>query len=495
MILVPGNRQDAHAMLIPTKNRSAKPLLFLLAGALVTPCLYAQEFQAGFATADITPPTGWRRAGGYSEVISTGVHDPLWSKALVLSQGDTTVVFVGNDLCSVPRELTDRARRRASEKTGIPFAHIVIAATHTHGGPEYYGPLRDFLHARAEKENDGRDPHEPIDYQGLLVERWVQVITQAHAARRPVTLSVTVPQQLGVAFNRRFLMKDGSTGWNPGKMNPNILRPLGPTDPDLPFVLVRDAGSGKPLGSLTVFAMHAAIYGGPPFGACYPGHLQTQLRAALEAPDLISIFGAGCAGDVNHIRVTTPEPENSGTYPAAIGAALATAIKQALAYARPIAAGQLAMGSVTVPSPVAPVSEAEYAAACRIMETLDHNGARFLTVVDAWRKIFRHEFWQKHQGRLPQEVQAIRLDRDTALVTVPHEVFVELGMAIKSASPFRTTIVISLANDLDFYIPTRRAFEEGHYEPTTCPLEPGCGERLVRAAVDLLNELKQQPSD
>jgi hypothetical protein len=174
---------------------------------------------------------------------------------------------------------------------------------------------------------------------------------------------------------------------------------------------------------------------------------------------------------------------------------LATAIKQALAYARPIAAGQLAMGSVTVPSPVAPVSEAEYAAACRIMETLDHNGARFLTVVDAWRKIFRHEFWQKHQGRLPQEVQAIRLDRDTALVTVPHEVFVELGMAIKSASPFRTTIVISLANDLDFYIPTRRAFEEGHYEPTTCPLEPGCGERLVRAAVDLLNELKQQPSD
>ena len=97
-----------------------------------------------------------------------------------------------------------------------------------------------------------------------------------------------------------------------------------------------------------------------------------------------------------------------------------------------------------------------------------------------------------HQGRLPQEVQAIRLDRDTAIVTLPHEVFVELGMAIKSASPFRTTIVVSLANDLDFYIPTRRAFEEGHYEPTTCPLEPGCGEQLVRAAVDVLHELKPQ---
>jgi hypothetical protein len=49
---------------------------------------------------------------------------------------------------------------------------------------------------------------------------------------------------------------------------------------------------------------------------------------------------------------------------------------------------------------------------------------------------------------------------------------------------------MSRANDLDFYIPTRRAFEEGQYEPTTCPLEPGCGERLVQSAVKLLKELK-----
>jgi neutral ceramidase len=68
--------------------------------------------------------------------------------------------------------------------------------------------------------------------------------------------------------------------------------------------------------------------------------------------------------------------------------------------------------------------------------------------------------------------------------------FVELGMAIRSAFPFRTTIVMSLAKDLDFYILTRQAFEEGHYEPATCPLQPDCGERLVEAPVKLLNELK-----
>jgi hypothetical protein len=458
------------------------------AGALASDA----QFKAGFATAEITPPAGWRRAGNYTEHISTGTHDPLYTKAIVLSQGETTVAFVGNDLCSVPRELTDRARQQASQRTGIPRANIIIAATHTHGGPEYYGPLRDFLHARALREHAGVDPHESLDYQALLVQRWTEAIVRAHAARRPARLSAVMPQQAGLAFNRRYLMKDGSVGWNPGKRNPNIFRPAGPTDTDLPFVLVRAADSGRPLGSLTVFAMHTAIYGGAPFGACYPGQLQTQLRRRLDAPELVSIFGEGCAGDVNHVDVGSATPQRGDDYIASVAATLATTIHEALPCARPVAEGQLAAGSVTIRAPVAPVSEAEYAQAKRLMETLDHNSAAFLVTVDAWRKIFRHEYWQRYGGQLPEEVQAVRLDRQTALVTLPHEIFVELGMAIKAASPFRTTIVVSLANDLDFYVPTRRAFEEGNYEPTTCPLEPGCGELLVQAAVKLLGELKDQ---
>lgn len=465
----------------------------LVVGLVLITCAAtdAAGFEAGFATTDITPPVGWRRAGSYTEFVSAGVRDPLFAKALVLSQNGTVVAFVGNDLCSVPRELTDRARQRASEKTGIPFTNIVITATHTHGGPEYFGPLRDFLHARALKENNGTDPREPLDYQAWLVERWAEVIVKAHATRRLASLSVCVPQAPGLAFNRRFLMKDGSTGWNPGKLNTNIFRPLGPTDPDLPCVLARDAATARPLGSLTVFAMHTAIYGGAPFGACYPGHLQAQLRRLLGAPDFTSVFGEGCAGDVNHIDVSRADPQDGETYPPVVGARLAEVIVAGLPFARAIAPNQLAMRSLTIYSPVTPVSEAEYAAARQLMENLDRADAPFLTTVDAWRKIFRHEYWRKHGGKLPQEIQAIRLDCDTVIVTLPHEVFVELGIAIKAASPFRTTIVVSLANDLDFYIPTRRAFEEGHYEPTTCPLEPGCGELLAQAAIELLGELKR----
>jgi len=89
----------------------------------------------------------------------------------------------------------------------------------------------------------------------------------------------------------------------------------------------------------------------------------------------------------------------------------------------------------------------------------------------------------------PMEVQVFRLDRDTALVGLPGEIFCDLGLAIKQASPFKQTLVMSICNDRPAYVPTRRAFTEGSYEVTNSRVKPGGGERLVEAAVKLLKQL------
>jgi hypothetical protein len=91
----------------------------------------------------------------------------------------------------------------------------------------------------------------------------------------------------------------------------------------------------------------------------------------------------------------------------------------------------------------------------------------------------------------PVEVQAFRLGKDLAVVTLPGEIFVELGMAIKRSSPFRTTLVIELANDSIRYVPTERAFGEGSYETVNSLLKPGGGEMMVEAAIRLLKELAE----
>jgi hypothetical protein len=88
------------------------------------------------------------------------------------------------------------------------------------------------------------------------------------------------------------------------------------------------------------------------------------------------------------------------------------------------------------------------------------------------------------------EVQAFRLSDHVAIVTLPSEIFVELGLAIKAASPFKTTIVIELANDSLGYIPTEKAFHEGSYEVTNSRVEAGTGELLAGTAIKLLKELK-----
>jgi hypothetical protein len=91
---------------------------------------------------------------------------------------------------------------------------------------------------------------------------------------------------------------------------------------------------------------------------------------------------------------------------------------------------------------------------------------------------------------LPLEVQVIRLSDDVALVALPGEVFVDLGLAIKKQSPFKTTMVIELANDVPSYIPTKKAFAEGSYETVNSRVAPGGGEMMVEAAVRLLGQLK-----
>ena len=65
---------------------------------------------------------------------------------------------------------------------------------------------------------------------------------------------------------------------------------------------------------------------------------------------------------------------------------------------------------------------------------------------------------------------------------------------MKKDSPFRHTIIAELANGAIGYIPTRRAFAEGNYEPVSARCAAGSGERLVETALKLLKEAKEGTS-
>jgi len=470
-----------------TYTVSCKILVVCLLGILVAPLSFSDDnaFFVGNSQVDITPPVGWRMAGHYYEKFNNGIHDPLYAKAMVWEQNGVKAALVICDVCSVPYSVSARARHRISQTLCIPYDNISIAATHCHAGPEYHGILWRIFSEEAIKKH-GKDPHASIDYQKFMVDCCVKSVEQAAKGMKAVTLASGMAQQKGVAFNRRFHMKDGSVRFNPGKMNPDIVRAAGPVDEDFPVLLFRDASSNKPVASLTSFAVHTAVFGGDKYGADFPGLLQVNLREKF-GDEFFSLYGIGAAGDTNHFNVNTTEPNNNS---ADIAAAFTQTILKAIPELKPIAKPSLYVMTKKVSVPFVDITDSQVAGAWDAFKTRQEKNPSFMELVQAW-KVLNTDTMMKWEGKQHNmEVHAFRISSDTVIVTWPHEIFVELGMALKEKSPFKNTFIITLADDFDFYVPTRKAFAEGSYEIVTSSVKAGAGEKLVNETAGLLEKLK-----
>ena len=261
------------------------------------------------------------------------------------------------------------------------------------------------------------------------------------------------------------------------------------------------------MAALINFALHACTVGrGGVTSADFPYALERTLRKDL-GEKFLSIYVAGACGDVNHFDVTRPywgrtwnqgqtfltpyvpaktdKPAKALTYEY-IGEALAKTVEADLPKLTPVAQPSLGVRCQVVQVPLATFSDMDLAWA----KTAIEKPSSFLTGIRA-RRILSLAQMRKKGDTIPLEVQAIRLGSDTALVTLPGEIFVELGMTLKKASPFKTTLVVERPGAHRIcYVPTRKAFVEGDYEVVNSRLESGGGEMLVETALRLLKELK-----
>ena len=449
--------------------------------AAPTPRSTASELIAGVAVTDITPPIGYRMSGYFRERLSTGTLNPLQAKAIVLHQGNERAALVSCDIIGLSLDVSSRARKQAAEKTGIPAENILISATHTHTGPLYFGALRKYLHDVAVARY-GSDPYEKVDYSAELVAKLVKVIAEAETASKPIRLAAGVAEQRGLSFNRRFHMKDGSVRFNPGVLNPNIIRPAGPIDHEVGTVFFHEADSDNVVAALVNFALHLDTVGGTKYAADYPFYLEQSLRETY-GNEFVLLFGTGACGDINHIDVTKKQRLKTNY----IGKTLAETVKAKTRYLREPA---LAVRSEIVNAPLQSYGPQKVALARENIRKVGTSELSFLKQVEAY-KILAVEM--RRGETIPLEVQVFRLARGLAVVGLPGEVFVDLGLAIKRASPFPTTLVIELSQDAPGYIPTKKAFAEGSYETVNSRIAPGGGEMMAEAAVRLLKTLAGSP--
>jgi len=470
--------------------------------SLALPALPAAEapLRAGVATADITPAGPYPMSGYYFERLSTGTKDPLHAKALVLRQGDSAAAIICCDLIVIASDLTDVVREAVERETGIPGANVCLAATHTHTGPDYTKELFQFV--------TGRKPTgaaaERMPYVPRLIDGLVAAVKQADRAATEVTVTAgNALQTTPVSFNRRFLMKDGSVRTWAKVDTPGAIRPAGPIDAEIGVVRFDDAG-GKPRGLLSSFALHLDTVGGTEYSADFPFFIEREIRDALGG-SVVSLFGNGCCGNINHVDPTKSEANKTDFIGSSIGRSIVAGLPTLL----PVEAPRLQVRTAMVDVPILDATPEQVAAAKKLLGEIKA-GAKpdFLAHVDAYRRLIidnlRHDIDQEEAlewlgwglskklagsgNTMPLGVQVITLGRDVAVVAFPGEAFVEHGLAIKNASPFRTTLVVELANHGEtIYVPTRAAAVGGGYETTNTTVAPGAGELMVEACIRLLH--------
>lgn len=444
--------------------------------------LHAQQLQLGVAEADITPPAGAPLAGYYYNRDAAGVHDPLHVKAMVLEQGGVKVAMAALDLVSMPRDIVESARAIVQQRIGLAPDHVMISATHAHTTPVVLtNPSRYNL--------EGKDKQIAQAYTDSLAGKIANTIIDANTRLEPVEMRAGVGEEKTLSFNRRFFMKDGTIGWNPGKLNPKIASPAGPVDPGLPVLYFVSPDGAKPVAAYVNFGLHQDTTGGLKISADFSYSLGQILKMA-KGDSFFPMFTIGAAGNVAHLDTSRPDPQRGYEEASRIGAVLAADVLKLIQRAPVVNTSPIRVSDEILHFPVPQYTQAEIDWATRTQATYNTpQAAPFLDLVKAARIL---ELNARHGKPLDAEVQVFTLGDKVAIVGFPGEMFAEFGLQLKEDSPFPVTIMAEQANGALVYIPNRIAYEEGNYEPTAARLPKGAGEKLVDSALDqLLKEFQE----
>jgi neutral ceramidase len=215
--------------------------------------------KAGFGKSIITPRVGTRLMGYANRTNpSTGIHDDLHARALVVEGGGDSWAFCAVELCYIREPLMAVVREVVDDRTGFRGDHVFLCAVHTHSGPD---------------DQDGGAWDKP------LAELIADAVVQAIKDMRPARIGAGSGFLYGRSINRRWIDR--------------------PIDPFLGVIRIDDE-NGNPLGVLANFGCHAVVlgYDNLLISADWPG-VTSQTLERILGRESVCIVTQGGSGDVN----------------------------------------------------------------------------------------------------------------------------------------------------------------------------------------------------
>ena len=447
------------------------------------------DIKAGFSRVNITSPLGIEISGYYVKRIADGVLDELEINTLAVSKDDSTVLLMSVDTLGINAAFINSMKELITAATGIPAEAIFIHATHTHTAGKL--PNRNAITSELE-----------TDYMQMVRRAGVNAAVLAINDLKPAKMGYAVSEAKNIAFNRRYLMKDGSTRTNPGVNNPDIVRSIGLLDERVNVLrFLREDGTSLVLIN---FGNHPDTVGGTKLSCDWPGFTRRIFERAID--NTKCIFFNGAQGDINHVNVFPKGGDlndmfidfddvsrgyGHARHCGNVVAAAAMQVYDKVCYTD-VDCVKAVIRTVDVPSNKPLPEEMPEARHIHQMHLdgrdaeLPYQGMMLTTMVaDAARKMRL----ENGPDSFPLPLGAIRIG-NVALFGIPGEPFTGIGLGLKEAEGWDMVLPCCCTNGYSGYFPMKDSYDEGGYEAKSSPFKSGTAEMLIKEGTAILDDLR-----
>ena len=447
---------------------------------------------AGFAEREYTPAEGVV-PGQIEKLYAKGTRTPLMAHvALIESEGRGTAL-VSLDILFVSVACATRIRESVSKITGYPVEQIMVACTHTHEGCAMDCDVWEYQAAP-----------DAVDH---IEKKAAEAAQAAYDSRKEMKIGIGTGFDTRFNFCRDFITKDGYLIMNPGyKNHENFVKPYAAVDHTVNVLRIDDMNDA-PKCFIINYANHLDTGSKEKFDADFPGHMRLALQKEF-GDDVVVLFLNGCCANVNHfdyLHNSHKLRQNAeGVYPPeVIGKGLAETVSNLcpdiytseqdvfingksryfLTARRRASAAQQEWGKALLESlKTAEKGKHEY-----ILADGTKVGMREYLLAE----LYTSEITNVPPETMDIEIQVLQIGPWT-LVGLPGEIYSDIGLKIKGASPFANTVIVEIANGYNGYISPEIVQRSGCYEgrySNVAYTGPNTEKIIVDGAVGMLNAM------
>lgn len=289
-------------------------------------------------------------------------------------------------------------------------------------------------------------------------------------------------------------MKNGTVMTNPYNHLEDIVKPYSEPDTEFPVFFFTDT-EGRPLGSITSYAMHHCTTGlDEEISADYSYYVSENLKKAF-GNHYVSLFYSGFCGNINSGNMYGPSIGKSPQ----LGDALTKVLLYAIAKAEPVTEEILSVKMDTVkikkrelkPGFLESVKELVKNPPVDGVASIEYAYSDYMKYNSASAVLSRYEKDSRTEYDVP--VQVIKIG-DCMIYALPFEMFSQFGAKIRAGSPTKKNLLVELANasNLYGYIVVPELYEMTTvYEVTVYSdfMEVNAGDMMVEKALEIAHTL------